>query len=377
MSYLRVTLISDPTPEYPENTNYSFKVRLPRRLVLEGGPWVGSLWNMSVLDKGHRAVLIHDDSTVPIIQFEYTLAQRVQDPLWKINFIYREKHIKLPEVMSSDYSVVSGRQFWRNIVTRMEQTMMEDILTASAALEASKNDTASVSLKKEWKPTFVWQGENLVLKAVGMEDLLSLDSSSKKRPLSKLLVLTDVAKKFGLIVKNKDGTHSLGPNLDFTLPLTTYTSRTEPIQTSQRYQWLGQHYVGVTPQNLLGGRSLFKVILDGNNSYLQLSRYVDWTFKNLDSMFNDQVGEVNQTAMVYCDAMEPTIIGSQERSLLRKVELKITGQGRLEIELVHREWIRLRNTIIESIEVSIATTSGTLLPLPFGKTLIILGFKKV
>ena len=377
MSDLRVTLISDPTKEYPLNTNNSFKVRLPTRLVLEGGPWVGSLWNMSVPDMGHRAALIHDDATVPIIQFGYTLTRRVQDPLWQINFIYREKKIKLPDVMSSEFSVVSGTQFWRNIVTRIEQIIMEDVNTASVVLKASKNDSATVSLKKEWKPTFEWKGDNLVLKAVNLEDLFSLDTSSKKRPLSKLQILIDVAKKFGLIVKTKEGHYELGPNLEFTLPVTTYTNRTQLIQTNQRYQWLGEHYVGVTPADLLGGNDLFKVVVEGGNSFLQLSCYVDWTFKNLNAMFNDQVGDVNQTALVYCDAMEPTIIGSQMHALLRTVELKRSGQGRLDIEPLHREWIPLRNTIIESIEVSIATTSGSLLPLPIGKTLITLGFKKL
>ena len=169
-----------------------------------------------------------------------------------------------------------------------------------------------------------------------------------------------MAKKFGLIVKTKEGAYELGPNLEFTLPVTTCTGRTQLRQTNQRYQWLGEHYVGVTPADLLGGNDLFKVTVEGNNSFLQLSHYVDWTFKNLDAMFNDQVGDVNQTALVYCDAMEPTIIGSRMHALLRTVEFKRSGQGRLDIEPLHREWIPLRNTIIESIEVSIATTSGTL-----------------
>ena len=93
-------------------------------------------------------------------------------------------------------------------------------------------------------------------------------------------------------------------------------------------------------------------------------------------MFNDQVGEIHQTALVYCDAMEPTVVGSQTHALLRTVELKRSGQGRRDIEPLHREWIPLRKTVIESIEVSIATTSGALLELSPGKTLLTLGFKK-
>ena len=376
MSEFRITLISDPTPEYPDNTNNSFKVRLPSRLVLEGGPWVGNLWNMSVPDAGHRAAIIHADQTEPIVKFGYTLTRRVQDPLWTVNFTYREKKLSLNEVMGSHYPVTTGTQLWRNIITRIDQTIMQDINASSASLKAAKNKSATVSLKKEWKPTFEWQRDNLVLKAVKYQDVFALDSSAKVKPLSKLQVLTDFARKFGLVVKNKDATYSLGPNLEFTLPQTTYTMNTDPKRTNQRYQWLGDHYAGVNPRDLLGGTPLFKVTQEGGKSYVQLSRFVDWTFKNLDAMFNDQVGEVHQTALVYCDTMEPTVVGSQTHALLRTVELKRSGQGRRDIEPLHREWIPLRNTVIESIEVSIATTSGALLELSPGKTLLTLGFKK-
>ena len=85
---------------------------------------------------------------------------------------------------------------------------------------------------------------------------------------------------------------------------------------------------------------------------------------------------MHQTALVYCDVIEPTVVGSQTHSLLRTVELKRSGQGRREIEPVHREWLPIRNTTIESIEVSIGTTNGDLLELSPGKTLVTLGFKK-
>ena len=244
-------------------------------------------------------------------------------------------------------------------------------------VKSSQNKTASVSLKKEWKPSFEWQGNNLVLNAVEEKDVFALDPSAKVKPLSKLQLLTDFAKKFGLIVKNKDDSYSLGPNLEFTLPQTTYTLTTEPKQTNQRYQWLGDHFVGVTPRDLLGGTPLLKVTLEDGVSYVHLSRMVAWTIKNIDAMFNDQVGEVHQTAMVYCDAFEPTVVGSQTHALLRTVELKRSGEGRRDIEPIHREWLPIRNTVIESIEVSIATTSGDLLELSPGKTLLTLGFQKV
>lgn len=104
---------------------------------------------------------------------------------------------------------------------------------------------------------------------------------------------------------------------------------------------------------------------------------MDWHFQNLNALFNTHVGAVKQTVMVYCDAVECTIVGAQKHSLLRKVELERKGEGRATIEPLHREWIRVRNQHIESIEVSLATSHGNLLVLPPGKTLITLGFRQV
>ena len=49
------------------------------------------------------------------------------------------------------------------------------------------------------------------------------------------------------------------------------------------------------------------------------------------------------------------------------MELERKGEGRATIEPYHREWIRVRNQHIESIEVSLATPDGSLLLLSPGK----------
>ena len=157
----------------------------------------------------------------------------------------------------------------------------------------------------------------------------------------------------------------------------TYSDHTPLTRSNQRYQWLGDHFVGIKPRYLLGGNKLLKVKSGNGESYLYLTHYVDWHFQNLNALFNTHVGAVKQTVMVYCDAAESTIVGAQKHSLLRKVELERKGEGRATIEPQHREWIRVRNQHIESIEVSLATQHGNLLVLPPGKTLITLRFQQV
>ena len=306
MSEFRMTLISDPTLEYPDNANNSFKVRLPTRITLDGGDWLGSLWSISVPDAGHRSEIIHADFKQALLKFGYTVTQRkFARGTWTIHFVLKEKEVLLNQVMGKEYPITTGMQLWQNLITKIDQIMFEDIQTAYATLTTP--DT--VSLKQEWKPTFEWRGDNLVLKAVAANDAFA--TIAKVRPISKLMILTELAYKFGLIVKNKDDTHSMGPNLQYTLPKTTYTLATQPIHTNNRYQWIGQHYVGITPADLLEGTALLKVTLEDGTSYLHLSRMVEWTITNINAMFDTQVGDRHQTALVYCDVIEPSVVGSQ------------------------------------------------------------------
>ena len=175
------------------------------------------------------------------------------------------------------------------------------------------------------------------------------------------------AEKFGLLVKDKQSQYLLGPNLDYVLPKVTYSEVTSPTRSNQRYQWLGDHFEGIKPRDLLGGDASFKVKQENGQSYLYLTRYVDWHFQNLNALFNTHVGSVKQTVMVYCDAVESTIVGAQKHSLLQKVESERKGEGRATIEPLHRELIRVRNQHIESMEVSLATPHGNFLLLGTGQ----------
>ena len=160
------------------------------------------------------------------------------------------------------------------------------------------------------------------------------------------------------------------------LPTTTYTDASKPLRSNTNYQWLGEHFTGIKPRDL-GGDAIFKVKQVDGQSYLYLSRALDWHIHNLDALFNTHVGSVKQSVLIYCDAVESTMVGKERHSLLRKVELERKGEGRATIEPYHREWIKVRQRHVESIEVSLATADGSLLVLPPGKTILTLGFQQV
>ena len=110
------------------------------------------------------------------------------------------------------------------------------------------------------------------------------------------------------------------------LPTITYTTSTPPFKSNEQYQWLGVHFTSISPVDL-GGNALLKVKQENGQSYLYLTRTVDWHFQNLNVLFNTHVGTVKQAVMIYCDAVESSIVGSQRHSLLRKVELESKEKG--------------------------------------------------
>ena len=72
----RVTLISDPTNEFPKNANNSFKVRLPERLTLPGDRLHASLLSMSVPDHGQSNGVIAMDPHTQVVKFSVTYLTR-------------------------------------------------------------------------------------------------------------------------------------------------------------------------------------------------------------------------------------------------------------------------------------------------------------
>ena len=67
----RLTLISDPTDEFPKNANNSFKVRLPERLTLPGEGWYASLMSLTVPDQGQSNAVIATDPHAQVVRFKY------------------------------------------------------------------------------------------------------------------------------------------------------------------------------------------------------------------------------------------------------------------------------------------------------------------
>ena len=198
-----------------------------------------------------------------------------------------------------------------------------------------------------------------MIQALSAMDLLKADKSA----ITDLFINLAVALKFGLVLektgRNNTTVYEIGPNLQYTLPISSYGSNTTPKGAQNRtpYDWEGEQYMGVNPilvfdnTGSVTNNDPFHVVTHSGVKFVQLSLMVEWRLNNLDASFEKIVGTSKRTVMVYSDIVESTVVGSGKFPLLREVQLLRTGEGKSTAEPLHHQWIKVRGNQLERVEV--------------------------
>ena len=147
----RLTLISDPTDEFPKNANNSFKVRLPERLSLPGEGWHASLMSLTVPDQGQTNAVIAADPHTKVMKFKMSYVVR------KFQLgTYRRMEIKtvdcaleLEEIMNANQIVATGSQFWKRVMQEVHNNIMAALMKNNSTCWSliATNDLLSASKK--------------------------------------------------------------------------------------------------------------------------------------------------------------------------------------------------------------------------------------
>ena len=381
----RLTLISDPTDEFPKNTNNSFKVRLPEPLSLPGEGWYASLMSLTVPDKGQSNAVIASDPHTKVIRYKHPISTRkwtdTGDPSTSgYESIYTSlstKMIELEEIMNATQIVSTGSQFWKRVMQTLLNKIMTEVMKDQWNASVAERDRKPiVFVNKHGMPQLSWKGESLVIEAIAKKELLNMAQVS----MVEFYINVDIALKFGLLRRKTGKTgyatsdFVLGPNLQYSLPTKTYDESTGPVGSRYRtyYNWEGDVYEGV---NFVG--SAFSIMTADNVKWLRLFPAFEWQMNNLDASFEKMVGTRKRTVMVYSDLVESTVVGSGKFPLLGEVQLLRTGDGESTAEPLHHQWIKLRGQQLDILEVEIASTAGPLTILPSGKTIVTIGLKQV
>ena len=381
----RLTLISDPTDEFPKNTNNSFKVRLPEPLSLQGEGWYASLMSLTVPDEGQSNAVIASDPHTKVIRYKHPISTRkwtdTGDPSTSgyasINTALSTKMIELEEIMNTTQIVSTGSQFWKRVMQTLHNKIMSEVMKDQWNASVAERDRKPiVFVNKHGMPQLSWKGESLVIEAIAKKELLNMAQVS----MVEFYINVDIALKFGLLRRKTGKTgyatsdFVLGPNLQYSLPTKTYDESTGPVGSRYRtyYNWEGDVYEGV---NFIG--SAFSIMTADNVKWLRLFPAFEWQLNNLDASFEKIVGTRKRTVMVYSDLVESTVVGSGKYPLLREVQLMRTGDGESTAEPLHHQWIKLRGQQLDIVEVEIASTAGSLTILPPGKTIVTIGLKQL
>ena len=381
----RLTLISDPTDEFPKNTNNSFKVRLPEPLSLQGEGWYASLMSLTVPDEGQSNAVIAADPHTKVIRYKHPISSRkwtdTGDPstsgYLSINTALSTKMIELEEIMNSTQIVSTGSEFWKRVMQTLHNKIMTEVMKDQWNASVAEPDRKPIMfVNKHGMPQLSWKEESLLIKAIPKKDLLN----NQQINMVEFYINVDIALKFGLLRRKTGKTgyatsdFVLGPNLQYSLPTKTYGENTGPVGSRYRtyYNWEGDVYEGVNFTS-----RAFSIMTADNVKWMRLHQAFEWQLNNLDASFEKIVGTRKRTVMVYSDLVESTIVGSGKYPLLREVQLLRTGDGESTAEPLHHHWIKLRGQQLDIVEVEIASTSGPLAILPPGKTIVTIGLKQV
>ena len=381
----RLTLISDPTDEFPKNTNNSFKVRLPEPLSLQGEGWYATLMSLTVPDEGQSNAVIASDPHTKVIRYKHAISTRkwtdTGDPSTSaylfIDTALSTKMIELEEIMNATQIVSTGSEFWKRVMQTLHDKIMTEVMKDQWNASVTEPDRKPiVFVNKHGMPQLSWKEESLLIKAIPKKNLLN----NQQINMVEFYINVDIALKFGLLRRKTGKTgyatsdFVLGPNLQYSLPTKTYGENTGPVGSRYRtyYNWEGDVYEGVN----FSSRA-FSIMTADNVKWMRLHQAFEWRLNNLDASFEKMVGTRKRTVMVYSDLVESTIVGSGKYPLLREVQLLRTGDGESTAEPLHHQWIKLRGQQLDIVEVEIASTSGPLAILPPGKTIVTIGLKQV
>ena len=354
MTEIRMTLISDATQEFPDNTNVDFKVRLAEPIHLKAEErWQAALVSMSTqnrpntpLDRlGLRQSYTLFVYGVRVINDKYSKS----DPLHLSDI--QEARVTVGEVFGDSINSVTGIEFWSRI---------SDYGMHCQSLEILQNTKRN----NHWAKAY--EDEMVVTSVDPIRDQFHVESTVSVASPTTFGVNLVVAKYFGLVEESRGGGYNLGRNARYACHPTFESARKTrhlhyPLESDMR----------------VGSSAMVVKQLSNGEDVAFFSRFMAWTFRNLNVSFDDVTRRhKTQLAMVYCDVVESSLVGNQKHALLRELMLKDSGGQRQFVEPLHYQWLSVRNNVIEVVHVQVADADGRLLALPSGKTMVTVTLKR-
>ena len=339
----RILVISDPTLEFPNNTNMSFKVCLEDRINLpKGEEWEAALISLSVPNQHFGMESFGLTQYDVLVKFSI----RVEDVDGNQSSLSKE--LVAHEIFGGP-PITTGMELWRRISEKIA-TEIEHMLQVQTTQWNRKEVRTYVDRSFEIK----------VDVAQGTVEVDFNDQDHNNVGVSFELDL-EFCLKMGLLEMNARGDYYLtGASPRTQLQTATggrqyNESRITEIHSGNRSYWgLNNHAYPIGPRR---PRVVF-------------SRTCNWHFSGQNAAFLKNTTTKSRSLHVYCSLAQSTFMGSQKAQLLREVFLKHDEYDHRQlVEPLHYQWIPMSSKEVEIIEVEIADLDGKIATLPQGKTI--------
>ena len=327
-----------------------------------------SLWSLSVPDGAVEQPFGKSEDVTVVVSGQMIRIWNYKNSKYRSHLT--NKWVAYAMVLKSPFEThpKTGVAFWQ----RVHQLMMEQQTKQLGEERALSNWL--VQQPEKWFPTIRWEGEDMIVEA---NRSLFYQPTTRK---SQFILSLKIAQLFGFMKQDpKTEKWSLGPNLIPSYPKFNYTG----------------HDIASALSVLKGPtrRALVTRDVDSTDPYVdwfrllkydpgklnvpcvELSSALEWRFIRLNRSFEQFMNR--DTVMVYADAVQPNTINGVKVPLLRSVQLNHSGEGRLTVEPVHREWMPLNAQTLETLEFQLATPSGPLIEFPPGQTIVTVGLKPI
>ena len=361
MNEIRVTLISDATSEYPNNTNTNFKVRLaePIRLPTEQ-QWQAAMVSLStpnrplafVRDLGLKwqDTLVVYGLRILNDKFATSDPSHIQD--------LTQETLSVEGVFGDDKpDNLTGMEFWSRIAWSVQQAQSFDILR-------------NARRHTHWAKAF--HDEMVMMDVYPARQAVRLRATDSNGSTSEFGVNLTVAKYFELVKEEYPGGYGVGRNAT--------------VEGFNGYEsGRPSHLIKGAIESGFSTDSLIRVTTWGpfKEPVVYFSRYVNWWFHGMNraadltsSASADDKASSTRVAMVYCDIVQSSLVGNQKHQLLRELTLKDSGGTRGSVESLHYQWLGVRNNVIDVVHVQLADEDGKFLVIPKGKTMLTVTLKR-
>ena len=361
MNEIRITLISDATDEFPDNTNTNFKVRLeePIRLPAEQ-QWQAAMVSLST---PNRPITLMKDLGLKDQDTLFFYGMRILNDKYGTS---DAKHIDdRPNESVSVAGVfggvnpdsLTGVEFWSRLALTAKHVQTWEMIR-----NGRRNN--------HWAKSY--DDEMLTIDVDPLRQMARVRATDSHASPAVFGLNLTVAKYFELVRETSPGIYNLGRNASYE-GYTTYQSG----RPQHRVRWLIESDMMTYDTAIV-----VKKWAPTGELMVYFSRYFNWWFSELNtaadttSTSSAQDKSSTRLAMVYCDLVQSSLVGNQKHQLLRELTLKDSGGSRRSVEPLHYQWLGVRNNVIEVVHVQLADENGKFLAMPKGKTMLTVTLKR-